>query len=107
MAKNTRNYPKSDSDALGDTLRKLRSRVRKLMKENRELRSENRTLLDAWAKAEAYLVEITQGVPLEELLKYRTLPMKVIKKHEKELTEEIDEIEEARKKWKSWREDNL
>ena len=107
MARNTRNYPKSDSESLQDTVKKLRGRVRKLMKENRELRSENKTLLDAWAKAESFLQEVTQGVPLEDLLKYRTLPKQFIEQEEEEIEENIDEKEETRLKFKKWREDNL
>lgn len=106
MARNTRNYPKTDSESLHDTIKTLKSRIRKLQKETRELRSENKTLLDAWAKAESFLQEVTQGVPLEDLLKYKTLPRKMVKDLEDDI-EDIDEKEEVRLKWKNWREENL
>jgi hypothetical protein len=79
--------------------------VRKLQKEKRDLISENQTLLDAWAKTESYLAEITNGVPLEDMLKFKKLPKKATRKVEQRRDKE--DKEDARKKWAQWRKDNL
>jgi predicted nucleic acid-binding Zn-ribbon protein len=75
MAKNTRKYPNRDEEDLNETIRKLKAQLRYLKKEIKELASENKTLKDAWQKTEDFLSELTQDVPLEELLRYRKLPM--------------------------------
>jgi len=95
-------YPKEDSEKLRDTIQKLKSQVRNLQKKNRDLKSENDTLLDAWARTEAFLQEVTEGVPLEEVIKYKTLPKKAVRKKE-----ETNEQEQVRKKWAQWRKENL
>lgn len=106
MAKNTRNYPKADSESLQDTIKKLKARVRNLTKINRQLRSENETLLEAWVKTESFLSEVTDDVPLEEVMKHKKLPKKALRKNKKEEIV-VDEMEEARLKWKKWREEKL
>jgi len=112
MARKSRKqvYPKDESDTLRDTIKKLKSQVRNLQKTVRELKSENSTLLDAWSITEAILQEVTEGEPLEEIIKYRKLPKRVLRKKEekviKELEKEVDR-EEARKKWARWRKENL
>ena len=109
MARNTRKYPARDEEDLRDTLQKLKSRLRKLQKENKILRSENETLLDAWTKTESFLAEITDGVPLEKVLEYRTLPKKALRNQSEEDNEEtLDDVkDQARKQWAKWRKDNL
>lgn len=64
--------------------------------------NENQSLLDAWAKTEAFLGEITDGVPLEDLLKFKKLPKKATRKVEQKV-----EKQETREKWKKWRKENL
>ena len=102
-------YPKENEDNLRDTLQKLKSQVRNLTKQNKELRSKNSTLLEAWAKTEAFLAEVTDGVPLVEVMKHRTLPSKVVKKTDKihPKKENIDAREQTREKFKKWRKENL
>jgi hypothetical protein len=95
-------YPKENEDKMRDTIQKLRSQVRRLTKEVKELKSENSTLLDAWAKTEAFLHEVTEGVPLAEVMKHKTLPKKII-----ETKEPLCEKEAVRQKWANWRKDNL
>lgn len=109
MARNQRKFPKKDDEDLRETIRKLKSRVKKLQKENNNLRGENSTLLDAWAKTESFLQEVTAGVPLEKIIEHRKLPSKAIKplKKKKEETVDIEDKEEARLKWIKWRQDNL
>jgi predicted RNase H-like nuclease (RuvC/YqgF family) len=102
--KNKHIYPKEGTDRDKDTIKKLRSQVRNLKKQNKELQSENETLLEAWSKTEAFLAEITDGVPLEELLKHRNLPKKATRKT---VTTNDDNIDEIRTKWSQWRKDNL
>lgn len=98
MAKNTRKCTKSEERDANETIQKLKAQVRNLKKQNRELKSENKTLLDVWAKSEAFVSEITEDIPLEEIVKQNKLP--------KMLTKE-DEKEQARKKWAKWRQENL
>lgn len=100
--KKQQTYPKEGSDKLKDTVQKLRRQVRRLQKEVRELKSENSTLLDAWAKTEAFLHEVTDGVPLEEVMEHRTLPKKLTRHKE-----EISEQDAVRQKWADWRKENL
>lgn len=108
MSKNTRNYPKDDEKDLRETIQKLKSQVRKLKKDNKELKSDNESLLDAWAKTEAYLQEITQGVPLEDLLRFRKLPKKALHKKEGKVKKnKEDTMKETKEKWRNWRKENL
>jgi enamine deaminase RidA (YjgF/YER057c/UK114 family) len=109
MARNTRNFPKDEENNLRDTIQKLRNQVRKLRKNIKELESENSTLLEAWVKTEHFLEEVTDGVPLEDLLKYKKLPKNVVKKKTvkvENLTKK-ESTEEVRKKWAKWRKENL
>lgn len=68
MAKNTRNYPKSNVEELKETIRKLKSQVRNLRKTIEELKTDNRTLREAWFETEDFLKEMTQSSSLEDLL---------------------------------------
>ena len=108
MARNTRNFSRNEESSLQETLKELKSRVRKLTKENKILRSENATLLEAWSKTEYFLSEVTDGVPLEQMMKYKTLPKKAVRKQtESNQIKDVDETEKARLKWKKWRDENL
>lgn len=112
MARKSRKqvYPKDETDTLRDTVKKLKSRVRNLQKTIRELKSENSTLLDAWSKTEAFLQEVTEGEPLEEVIRYNKLPKKLLRKKEEKVVKELEKEEDrekARKKWAQWRKDNL
>lgn len=69
MAKNSRNFEKSDQDKLKDTNEKLKAQVRKLTKENSKLKSEIRTLESAWGKTSNYLRDITEDKSLSSLIK--------------------------------------
>ena len=82
--------------------------MRRLQKAVKELRSENDTLLEAWAKTEGFLEEITNGVPLEELMRYNKLPKKAIRVKDKKVRQNDNELrEEAREKLAKWRKENL
>jgi chromosome segregation ATPase len=96
-------YAKDETQSLRDTIQKLKSQLKRAQKELKESRSENNTLLEAWSKTEAFLEEVTDGVPLEKVLKYKKLPKKIIK----EPVPTEDTKEAARKKWAKWRKDNL
>jgi hypothetical protein len=61
--------------------------------------------LDAWAKTEAFLGELTEGIPLEEILKYKTLPKKATRKRVKD--EPQDAKEATRKKFQKWRKEKM
>ena len=98
-------YPKDDVDKQKETIQQLKSQVRKLQKENKNLRHENKTLLDTWAKTEAFLGELTDGIPLEEILKYKTLPKKATRKRVKD--EPQDTKEATRKKFQKWRKEKM
>jgi predicted nuclease with TOPRIM domain len=110
LSKNTRNYPKKDVQELNSNIQKLKSQIRNLKKENRELASENKTLLDAWVKTADYLHEVTDGIPLEEILRTKDrLPKDLVHKHTstrkpKEDFTRTELKEEARKKWAKWNE---
>jgi hypothetical protein len=105
LARNTRQYPNTDERDDKEIIRKLKSQIRKLKKENKDLKSENDTLLDAWSKTESFLVEITQGVPLEDLVKVRTLPKKAVRGINP--VEKKEPNQNVRKKWAEWRKENL
>lgn len=102
-------YPKDDADTMRDTIQKLKSQVRRLQKTIRELKSENSTLIDAWSKTEAFLSEVTEGAPLEEVIKYNKLPKKAVRKKTNKVNKvnEQDAKEVAREKWAKWRKENL
>jgi len=108
MARNQRKFPKKDDEDLRETISKLKARIRKLQKQANNLRHENSTLLDAWAKTESFLQEVTNGVPLERIIEHRKLPASKLKP-EKIKKEEVDinEKEDARLKWTKWRNENL
>jgi hypothetical protein len=95
-------YPQEDTKKQNQTIQKLKGQLRKLKKENKELKSENKTLLDAWIKTECFLEEITHGVPLEEIIHYKKLPKKAVRKDTPK-----DSVEDTRKKWADWRKENL
>ena len=108
--KKRQTYPKDEAENAKDTIQKLKSQVRRLQKTVRELKSENATLLDAWAKTESYLEEVTEGIPLEEVMKHKKLPKKVLRKKEGKLDKynnREDAKEAARQKWANWRKENL
>lgn len=107
--KKRQTYPKDNSENEREANKKLRSQVRRLQKEVRELKSENKTLLEAWAKTESFLQEITKGEPLEEIMKYNKLPSKItrIKEQKVDKINEEEERELARQKLAQWRKDNL
>lgn len=113
MARNNRNFSKKNDngdESLHDKIRSLKSQIKKLMKENRELKSKNDTLEGAWRKTEDFLSEITDDVPLDELLKFRKLPKKAVRsvsKKGKAVDEDVDQKEDFRLKWKKWRQENL
>lgn len=109
MARNIRNYVPREDKKYQENLKKLRSQVRTLQKQIKQLKSDNDTLLDAWAKTEAFLAEITDGVPLEDLLRYRNLPKKAIRTKDKKVEKiEINDTRAAtRAKFREWREKNL
>lgn len=110
MARNTRNYAPKDEKELRTTIRKLKAQVRNLTKEVKALKSENETLLDAWARTESFLSEITDGIPLEEMLKHRTLPKKAVRSHltkVDQLLKEEESKEDFRKELAKWRKENL
>ena len=77
--------------------------MRNLKKQNKMLKSENDTLLDAWIKTQSFLEEVTDGVPLEELLQYRKLPKKAIRVEQD--TKKVEE--DVKEKWLKWRKENL
>lgn len=104
MAKNTRRYARSEEKDTNETIQKLKAQIRNLKKQNKELISENQTLLEAWAKTEAFLSEVTKDVPIEEMLKYEKLPKKATRKKDKTVE---DTKEQTRKKWANWRKENL
>jgi len=109
MAKNTRNFPKGDSESLKETVNKLRSQVRRLRKENALLKSENSTLIQAWTETEDFLSEVTEDVDVEDLIKLNNkkqrLPREVIKEKVRIIEQNPeDERERVRLKWKKWRE---
>lgn len=112
MARNTRKYDRGEEKDQNETIQKLKSQIRHLKKQNKELRSENKTLLEAWAKTEAFLAEVTKGVPLDDLLNCDKLPEKHIKKNVRnnlpfeELTKE-EQKEKTRQKWAKWKKENL
>jgi hypothetical protein len=92
-----------------EKVQKLKSQVRRLQKALRELRSENNTLLDAWARTESFLQEVTKGKPLEEIIKYKKLPNKLSNKKQNKVDKlnEDEEREEARERLAKWRKENL
>lgn len=99
-------YPKDDVvDKQKETIQQLKSHVRRLQKEIKALKHENSTLLDAWAKTEAFLAEYTEGVPLEDILKYKTLPKKATRKRVKETPQNTKEA--TRQKFKKWRQEKI
>jgi predicted nuclease with TOPRIM domain len=100
MSRNTRNFPKRDSEELQEQIQKLKSRLRKVQKENRMLKEELTTLRSAWEKTEAFLRDVTEGVPLEELLEVKTLPKKAVRSSTK------NKEEDPRSKWKKWLAEN-
>lgn len=77
--------------------------MRNLKKQNKMLKSENDTLLDAWIKTQSFLEEVTDGVPLEELLQYRKLPKKAVRVEQD--TKKVEE--DVKEKWLKWRKENL
>jgi hypothetical protein len=105
MSRNIRKYPKNDEDDKKETISKLRAQIRQQEKYIEELKSENKTLVDAWTKTESFLEEITAGVSLEEILKYKKLPKRVLQKKEKaenKLDKKDREREETLAKWQKW-----
>ena len=105
--KRRQTYPKDDSDKLRDANKKLRSEVRNLKKQLKIACSERDTAVEAWIKTEAFLAEITEDVPLEEMLKLRTLPKKAVRKKIKKETNPEELKEQVREKFAKWRKDNL
>ncbi len=101
--KRRQTYPKEDTETLRDTIRKLKSQIRKLQKTIRELKAENKTLSEAWSKTEEFLGEITEGKPLKEILKYKTLPKKVSRKN---IETKEDKKQEILEKWQKWNKEN-
>ena len=89
-------FPKDEHDSLKETVNKLKSQIRKLQKENRDLKSENNTLLTAWGKTECFIDELTENIPVEELIK-----------NNKNKLSENEEKEIVREKWAQWRKENL
>jgi hypothetical protein len=70
-----------------------------------ELKSENQTLVECWAKTEAFLEEITAGVPLEDLLKYKKLPKRAIQKKIKadnKIDKQNRDKQATLEKWQKW-----
>lgn len=108
MSKNAKRFIKKDNDNLKETIRKLKAQISNLEKMNRQLQSENGTLREAWRKTEDFLKDVTNGVPLEEVLKYRRLPKKALRMQKEQAKKEEkskeQEKEEVRQKWKLWRE---
>lgn len=101
----TQKYPKEDTDKQKEKIQQLKSHIRRLQKEVKSLKHENSTLLDAWAKTEAFLAELTEGVPLEDILKHKTLPKKATRKRVKDQPQDTKEA--TRKKWQRWRQEKL
>ncbi len=58
-----------DDDDLREKNIKLRNKIRTLERKNNELSSQVGTLKKTWYKTEDYLREITDGIPLKEILK--------------------------------------
>ena len=110
MARNTRKYPKKDDEDFKETIQKLRSQVRNLRKKVKDLQVERDSLLDAWAKTEAYLADITEDIPLEDIIKYKKLPKKATMKKDKKrkkIEETDSKKEDTRKKFQNWAKENL
>ena len=104
MARNTRNFSRSDEESDKDTIQRLKAHVKSLYKKIDDLETENKTLLDAWAKTEVFLQEVTNGVPLEDLLRMRKLPKRVLKGKDKKVKkqDENDKRQETLEKWQRW-----
>lgn len=108
MARNTRNYPKSDDDSLKDTIKKLKDEIKDLKNENTKLMQENKTLKKAWKKTEEFLHDVTDEYTLEELIKNAGQPKKLAKERTKKIDDEPEkESERVRQKWAKWRKENL
>lgn len=101
----TQKYPKEDTDKQKEKIQQLKSHIRRLQKEIKNLKQENSSLLDAWAKTEAFLAELTEGVPLEDILKHKTLPKKATRKRVKEEPKDAKEV--TRKKYQNWRKEKM
>jgi DNA-binding transcriptional MerR regulator len=105
MSRNVRNYAKNDDEDKKDTINKLRAQIKQLEKYIEELKSENKTLVDAWAKTESFLEEVTSGIPLEEILKYKKLPRRALQKKAKadnKVNKQERERREVLEKWQKW-----
>jgi DNA repair exonuclease SbcCD ATPase subunit len=69
MARNKRDFEKSDMDSLKDANDKLKAQVKKLQREVSKLKSENKTLEQAWGKTEVYLKDVTKNKALSDIIK--------------------------------------
>lgn len=79
MTKN-KDYERGEVQKLKERIDRLRSELRRQKKLNKELISKLETLESAWKKTEDFLHDLTIDVPLEELIKYKTLPKKAVRK---------------------------
>lgn len=110
MSRNTRQFARSDDEDKRDTINKLRAQIRQMEKYIEELKSENETLVSAWAKTEAFLEEITAGVPLEDLLRYKKLPKRAVQKKTKadnKIDKEDREKQRVLEKWQKWNKERV
>ena len=66
--------------------------------------------MEAWAKTECFLEEVTEGVPLEDILTYDKLPQRNLKKKNQKVEKHKNDEktkEQVRQKWAKWRKENL
>lgn len=95
MTKN-KDFERGEVQKLKERLERTRSELRRQKKKNKELISKLETLEAAWKKTEDFLHDLTLDVPLEELLKYKTLPKRAVRKRTKR---EQKPKEDPRDKW--------
>lgn len=82
MTKN-KDFERGEVQKLKERLERTRSELRRQKKKNKELISKLETLEAAWKKTEDFLHDLTLDVPLEELIKYKTLPKRAVRKRTK------------------------
>lgn len=93
-----KDYDRNEVQKLKDRIEALRGENRRLKKAIKAMTSELQTMKSAWKKTEDFLHEMTAGVPLEKLLKIKTLPKKALRKKMTK-KEPIDQREIVRDKW--------
>lgn len=62
-------FEQEELDKLKEDNKRLKQRVRKLEKEIKKYKSNAKTVESVWQETENYLMEVTKGVSLEEILK--------------------------------------